>query len=140
MPVDSDESTKGFAFIEFSTPQEALAAVEQVRPPGCRHKRSSDDHASRVSPQTNGYKLDKSHVFNVTLFTEFDRVMATPKEYVPLPDAAFEEIENLKEWMQDSRARDQFVVRQATNTAVFWNEIPQPELAYERDKWYVHVA
>ena len=31
MPVDSDESTKGFAFIEFSTPQEALAAVEQVR-------------------------------------------------------------------------------------------------------------
>ncbi len=76
-------------------------------------------------------------MFNVTLFTDFDRINATPEEYVPLPDAAFEEIENLKEWMQDARARDQFVVRQNMNTEVFWNEIPQPELAYERDKWCV---
>lgn len=113
MPRDGSNTTKGYAFIEFTTKQEAQAAVEQ----------------------TNGYKLDKSHVFKVTLFSEFDRIMSTPEQYAPMADGEFSEIEDLKEWMQDSRARDQFVVRQNMSTEIYWNDVPKPDQAYAREKW-----
>ena len=50
MPMEGGK-TKGFAFIEFLTPAEAQAAQEQ----------------------TNGYRLDKAHVFNVTMFDDFEK-------------------------------------------------------------------
>ena len=43
MPADADGVTKGFAFVEFLNSQEADAARQQ----------------------TDGYKLDKAHVFKV---------------------------------------------------------------------------
>ena len=46
-------SSKGFALIEFTTPQEAAAAIEQ----------------------TNGYKLDKNHVFAVNFISQYDKYM-----------------------------------------------------------------
>jgi len=113
MPTDESGGSKGYAFVEFTTPQEAQAAFEQ----------------------TNGYKLDKSHIFIVTPFVDFDRLMATPEEYAPPPATEFTELENLKEWMIDARARDQFVIRHSEETEIYWNELQEPELEYERKKW-----
>lgn len=59
MPVDANNMTKGFAFIEFNSPQEAAAAR---------------DH-------THGYKLDKSHTFSVNMFDDFDKYDKVPAEY-----------------------------------------------------------
>lgn len=58
---DGDGKTKGYAFIEYTTPQEAQTAREQ----------------------TNGYKLDKAHVFAVNMFDDFDKYMRVPDTWVP---------------------------------------------------------
>lgn len=42
--------------------------------------------------------------------------------------------ENLHQWLTDEKARDQFVIRAATFSEVFWNDPRQmmPELVYRR--------
>jgi hypothetical protein len=68
MPVDKG-MTKGFAFVEFHTPQEAAAAREQ----------------------TDGYKLDKAHIFKVSKFDDFakyDAVSDAYKQPEPKPYSA----------------------------------------------------
>jgi translation initiation factor 3 subunit B len=57
---DGDGKSKGYAFIEYTSPQEAQTAREQ----------------------TNGYKLDKAHVFNVNMFDDFDKYMKVPDTWV----------------------------------------------------------
>ncbi len=49
MPEDVKGATMGFAFIEFSTPEAAKNAVAQ----------------------TNGYKLDRAHIFKVNMYDDF---------------------------------------------------------------------
>jgi len=49
MPTDEKGQTKGYAFIEFSTVEAARSAVQQ----------------------TNGYKLDRAHIFRVNCFDDF---------------------------------------------------------------------
>lgn len=60
MPLDKvTNMSKGFAFVEFTSPQEAQTAREQ----------------------TNGYKLDKSHTFAVNMFDDFDKYAKVPDTY-----------------------------------------------------------
>ncbi|XP_035841422.1 eukaryotic translation initiation factor 3 subunit B-like [Helianthus annuus] len=62
MPVDEDTGkTRGYCFIEYNTPQEAELAKEK----------------------TNGYKLDRAHIFAVNMFDEIDRFMKVPDEWAP---------------------------------------------------------
>ncbi len=67
MPMDEKtQTTKGFAFIEFSSSQEAVAAREQ----------------------TNGYPLDKKHTFVVSMFDDFEKYQKVPDQYqLPEPKA-----------------------------------------------------
>jgi translation initiation factor 3 subunit B len=39
--------------------------------------------AQTAREQTNGYKLDRSHVFVVNMFDDFDKYMKVPDEWVP---------------------------------------------------------
>ena len=59
MPKSEDGVTKGFAFVEFHNAAEAAAAIEQ----------------------TNGYKLDKAHVFKVSKFDDLTKYDAVPNDY-----------------------------------------------------------
>ena len=60
MPKGADrQGHEGIAFVEFHNPAEAAAAIEQ----------------------TNGYKLDKAHVFKVSKFDDFSKYDAVPDEY-----------------------------------------------------------
>mmetsp|Transcript_36262 Transcript_36262/g.43780 ORF Transcript_36262/g.43780 Transcript_36262/m.43780 type:complete len:706 (-) Transcript_36262:230-2347(-) len=116
MPVDQETNkTKGYAFIEFCTPEEADTAVQQ----------------------TNGYKLDKSHIFAVNKFDDFDRYEKVPETYVPCEVTEYQPRENLQQWMADERGRDQFVIRYGDATEIYWNDAAQhkAEDVYRREFW-----
>eukprot|EP00164_Ancoracysta_twista_P002855 GFYU01003799.1.p1 GENE.GFYU01003799.1~~GFYU01003799.1.p1 ORF type:complete len:687 (-),score=239.15 GFYU01003799.1:170-2230(-) len=121
MPMDDKKKlSKGFAFVEFNTAEEAEKAVMQ----------------------TDGYKLDKSHVFKVLTFEAFEKFMEVPDDYEAPPPQEYKEREDLLSWLRDStsltdaRARDQYVVRSGDQTEVHWNEgYEAPELAYGRKNW-----
>ncbi|XP_039114285.1 eukaryotic translation initiation factor 3 subunit B-like [Dioscorea cayenensis subsp. rotundata] len=116
MPVNPEsQKTLGYCFIEYNTPQEAELAKEK----------------------TNGYKLDKSHIFIVNLFDDFEKYMKVPDEWTPAEIKPYVPGENLHQWLTDEKARDQFVIRAATFSEVFWNDPRQmmPELVYRRQYW-----
>jgi translation initiation factor 3 subunit B len=91
MPKDETSGlTLGYLFIQFSTKEEALAAITNM----------------------HGKPMDKTHIFKVSILTDFDKVADTPDVYtepdaseVPAP-APF-----LRSWLLDAHVRDQFVIR-----------------------------
>ncbi|XP_077244921.1 eukaryotic translation initiation factor 3 subunit B-like [Tasmannia lanceolata] len=116
MPVNPEsQKTLGYCFIEYNTPQEAELAREK----------------------TNGYKLDKAHIFAVNLFDDFDKYMKVPDEWKPAEIKPYTPGENLQQWLTDEKARDQFVIRASSDTEVLWNDPRQlkPELVYRRAFW-----
>ncbi|CAL9067771.1 eukaryotic translation initiation factor 3 subunit B-like [Musa acuminata AAA Group] len=116
MPVNPDtQKTLGYCFVEYNTPQEAELAREK----------------------TNGYKLDKSHIFAVNLFDDFEKYMKVPDEWKAAEIKPYTPGENLQQWLTDEKARDQFVIRAGSNTEVFWNDPRQlmPELVHQRQYW-----
>ncbi|XP_071689983.1 eukaryotic translation initiation factor 3 subunit B-like [Rutidosis leptorrhynchoides] len=116
MPVEEDTGkTKGYCFIEYNTPQEAELAKEK----------------------TNGYKLDKAHIFVVNMFEEIDKFMKVPDEWAPPEIKAYEPGENLQHWLTDEKGRDQFVIRSGSDTEVLWNDARQVKAdpVYKRPFW-----
>eukprot|EP00741_Cyanophora_paradoxa_P015119 tig00020848_g14590.t1 len=114
MPKDAKGATKGFAFIEFSTPEEASMAVQQ----------------------TNGYKLDKNHIFKVNSYNDLNKFLSVPDEYTPPQQKPYEPRDNLRFWLSDGRGRDQFVIRYADECEIFWNDPTQKlEQVYSRRFW-----
>ena len=116
MPVDEEtKMSKGYAFVEYLTAEEATAALEQ----------------------TDGYKLDRQHVFKVNRLEDFDKYGAVPDEYTVPEEKEFLPRENLHSWLLDERGRDQFVIRYGDETEVYWNDAHQgrPEGVYQRQFW-----
>lgn len=115
MPQDESKTTLGYAFVEFANEQQAQSAVEQ----------------------TDGYKLDKSHIFKVCKFDDFEKYTKVPDEYAAPAPKPFTQRENTQAWMMDQRGRDQFVCRFGDETEIFWND-PQTkkgEEVYRRSFW-----
>ncbi|MED6173881.1 Eukaryotic translation initiation factor 3 subunit B [Stylosanthes scabra] len=113
MPLSSDSTkTLGYCFIEFNTPQEAELAKKE----------------------TQGYKLDRSHIFSVTMFDEFDKFMKLPDQWAPPESKPYAPGENLQNWLTDAKARDQFVIRAGSDTEVLWNDARhlKPDPVYKR--------
>jgi translation initiation factor 3 subunit B len=103
MPLDDAKMTQGFAFVEYTTKEAAESALTQ----------------------TNGYKLDKAHVFRVTRFDDFKRYDSVPDVFTPPEIKPFQAKDDLLWWLLDDRTQrcaDQFVVRQGDMTEVFWND------------------
>ncbi|XP_010245655.1 PREDICTED: eukaryotic translation initiation factor 3 subunit B-like [Nelumbo nucifera] len=116
MPVNPEtQKTLGYCFIELNTPQEAELAKEK----------------------TQGYRLDKSHIFSINLFDDFERFIKVPDEWAPPETKPCTPGENLQHWLTDEKARDQFVIRAGNDTEVLWNDPRQlkPELVYRRTFW-----
>ena len=116
MPFDSADVSLGFAFIEFESGEQAAKAVQL----------------------TDGYALDKAHVFKVAHYQQVKRIADMPDEYVKPEFRPYEE-RAVHAWLEDPAYRDQFVVRHDEDTAVYWLEgrahVP-PALVYggEREK------
>lgn len=116
MPVDqATKNTKGYAFVEFCSAQEADAAMAQ----------------------TDGYKLDKSHVFKVNKFDEFDKFLKVPDTYTAPAVKEYSAKANLWSWMMDERGRDQFAIRFGDDTELYWNDPARRccEEVYRRSFW-----
>ncbi|KAK9113958.1 hypothetical protein Syun_020755 [Stephania yunnanensis] len=116
MPKNPEnQKSVGYCFIEYTTPEEAELAREK----------------------TNGYKLDKSHIFIVNLFDDIDKYMKVPDKWAPPETKPYTPGENLHQWLMDEKARDQFVIRAGSDTEVMWNDPRQlkPELVYRRTFW-----
>jgi len=116
MPVDeSSKLSKGYAFIECASAADAAVAAEQ----------------------TQGYKLDKQHVFRTCLVDDFERYAAVPAAYTAPEAKAFEPRSDMMSWLLDGRGRDQFVVRFGDESEVYWNDAAakRPEEVYRRSYW-----
>ncbi|KAL6569251.1 Eukaryotic translation initiation factor 3 subunit B [Orobanche minor] len=116
MPVNPDtQKTRGYCFIEYNTPQEAKLASEK----------------------TNSYKLDKSHIFALSMFDDIEKFMKVPEEWAPPETKPYTPGENLQKWLTDEKARDQFVIRAGLDTEVFWNDARQlkTDLVHRREYW-----
>jgi len=95
MPLDPElGTTKGFAFIEYQEASSAKSAVENL----------------------NGFRLDRSHIFAVNPYEDFEKLSKVPDEYIAPQPKEYEEKENLYWWLVDKEnlTNDQFVVLQGS--------------------------
>ncbi|GIY27876.1 eukaryotic translation initiation factor 3 subunit B [Caerostris extrusa] len=114
-PVDENNVTKGYAFFEFASPEQAAEAI-------------------RV---TNGHKLDKHHIFKVNSFTDFDKYESIPDEWEPPKPQPYVDHGNLKYWLLEQDACDQYSVMfdGGAKTAIYLNAQPEPSLLQERERY-----
>ncbi|KAF2098939.1 eukaryotic translation initiation factor-like protein 3 subunit B [Rhizodiscina lignyota] len=117
MPLNDNGMTDGFAFVEFSSPKEAAAAVKQL----------------------NGSAIDKKHTMTVNKVSDIERYGREGRvneEYTPPPVVKFEQKEHLRWWLKDIDARDQMVMFRGDHVGVFWNEKEDPpEQIIDRQHW-----
>lgn len=115
-PVDEATGlSKGFAFVEYETQDQARAARQVL----------------------DGYQLDKNHRFMAIMFDDLDRLEEVPEQYESPPAKSYEAQNDLYNWMGDNRGRDEFAVRYADETEVLWNDVAQqdPQMVYSRSFW-----
>jgi len=114
-PVDEEGKTKGYIFLEFNNHANALEAVKQ----------------------TNNYKLDKAHTFQVNLFSDFEKYEAIPEVWEPPKPADYKDQGNLRSWLQDAEANDQYSVihKGGEEVTIFANHNPEPLEVQTRPRW-----
>lgn len=114
-PVSEDGSTKGYIFLEFSSHANAVEAVKS----------------------TNNYKLDKLHTFVVNLFSDFDKYETIPDEWEAPHPQEYKDQGNLRSWLLESDAADQFSVihKGGEEVSVFVNNNPDPVEIQTRPRW-----
>eukprot|EP01089_Gocevia_fonbrunei_P016729 TRINITY_DN5256_c0_g1_i1.p1 TRINITY_DN5256_c0_g1~~TRINITY_DN5256_c0_g1_i1.p1 ORF type:complete len:674 (+),score=165.09 TRINITY_DN5256_c0_g1_i1:136-2157(+) len=112
MPKDDKGNTLGFAIIEFQTKQAAETAIKQ----------------------TEGYKLDKQHIFRVNSYEDFEKYDKMGAEFKPIEMPPYQPKDNVMYWLLDEASRDQYVIRYDDVTEVFWNNRhdAKPESVYKR--------
>jgi translation initiation factor 3 subunit B len=117
MPFNKDkDSTEGFAFCEYETPEEAKNAIGVL----------------------DGYKFDKNHILSVLPYPRAEKLQKlTETEFIEPERPPFVEKPNAMSWLEDPSQRDQFVIRFGKETAVHWYDgksDPIVDYAGEREK------
>ncbi|KAL9637593.1 MAG: hypothetical protein Q9164_002097 [Protoblastenia rupestris] len=117
MPISEDGQTEGYAFVEYQTPQQAIAA--------CKH--------------IHGTPIDKKHTFGVNKITDIERYGREGRiedDYQPAKLDDFTQKEHLRWWLGDPNSRDQIVMYRGDSVAVYWNKKKDaPESIVERQHW-----
>merc|ERR1719187_2633631 len=114
-PVDEEGNTKGYIFLEFNNHQNAVEAVKV----------------------TNNYKLDKTHTFAVNLFSDLEKYENIPTEWEPPQEKEYKDQGNLRSWLLDSEAADQFSVIHGggEQVSIYSNSVPDPIEIQTRPRW-----
>jgi len=114
-PAEEDGSTKGYIFLEFNSHSNAVEAVKT----------------------TNNYKLDKQHTFQVNLFSDFDRFENIPDVWEPPMPQEYKDQGNLRSWLLEPDAVDQFSVihKEGNEVTVFANHVADPVEVQSRPRW-----
>lgn len=106
-----------FAFVEYDTPEQAIAATKHL----------------------HGAPLDKKHTLLVNKLTDVDRYGREGRvddEYAPPTIEPFHEKEHLRSWLGDPFGRDQFAIYRGDKVGVFWNMKRDPPVnVVDRDHW-----
>lgn len=119
MPFGEDGKSLQFAFVEFSSPGEAAAAVRQL----------------------DNSPLDKKHTLRVNKLTDIERFGREGRiddEYTPPKIEEFHPRDHLRSFLADpsGRGRDEFVMYRGDNVGVYWNsEKDAPENIVDRPNW-----
>ncbi|KAH8645514.1 eukaryotic translation initiation factor eIF2A-domain-containing protein [Xylariales sp. PMI_506] len=119
MPLGENGKSLRFAFVEYSSPAEAAAAVRQL----------------------DQVPLDKKHTMRVNKMTDIERYAKEGRvedEYVAPTIEPFTEKEHLRSFLADpsGRGRDQFALYRGDAVGVFWNnEKESPENIVDRQHW-----
>lgn len=117
-PVDEEQNTKGFAFLEYKNSENAEAAVKSL----------------------NNHRLDKQHTFAVNLFTDFAKYENIPKEWKPPTPQPYKVQTDLYNFLLDQDAFDQYCVAAETSPncvqVQFWqNTLPDPTDIETRERF-----
>jgi len=115
MPLDEKTGKSyGFAFVEYLDEANARAAVTKL----------------------NNLAITKKQVLRANLWDDFERYEQLKEEYEPPQPKPFQERGNIKSWLLEKRATDQYVVRYEDNTDVYWNEAnKKPTLVRSQRHW-----
>ncbi|KAL4999304.1 eukaryotic translation initiation factor 3 subunit B [Aspergillus recurvatus] len=117
MPLNEKNMSEGFAFVEYETAEQAVAAVKQL----------------------HGTPLDKKHTLLVNKLMDIERYGREGRideEYKPPTIEPFTEKEHLRSWIGDPNARDQFALYRGDKVGVFWNNKSNPpENVVDRAHW-----
>lgn len=111
-PVNAEGHTKGYIFIEYSSPV----------------------HAAQAVALSNNFKLDKQHTFQVNLFTDFAKYEQIPVKWEPPEPQAYQGQADLHYYLLEPDAYDQFAVVTALGQSVqIWqNTQPDPSVIEDR--------
>jgi len=113
-PTDEEGKTKGYIFLEFSSPDNAQQAVAAM----------------------NNYKLDKTHTFLVNLFTDFEKYEKISEEWEEPTPKPYEDQGNLREWLLEPDAADQYsVIHDAGDTVSIFSNTPDTTEVVSRKYW-----
>merc|ERR1719369_2236106 len=114
-PVDEEGNTKGYIFLEFKNHRNAVEAMRA----------------------TNNYKLDKTHTFAVNLFSDLEKYENIPTEWEPPQEKEYKDQGNLRSWLLDSEAADQFSVIHSggEQVSIYSNSVPDPIEVQTRPRW-----
>lgn len=118
MPMNEEtQMSEGYAFVEYETPEQALAACKRL----------------------NGIALDKKHTIFINKLTDIERYGREGRidETYHAPEIEpFVEQEHLRSWLGDEQARDQFAMYRGDQVGVFWNKKKdQPDVVVDRLHW-----
>ncbi|MCJ1371701.1 Translation initiation factor 3 subunit b [Loxospora ochrophaea] len=117
MPINDNNMSEGFAFVEYETPEQAVAATKAL----------------------HGTPLDRRHTIAVNKLTDIDRYGREGRiddEYHPPRIEPFTEKEHLRWWLGDQNGRDQFAMYRGEGVGVFWNRKKEaPENIVDRQHW-----
>ncbi|KAK4936256.1 Translation initiation factor 3 subunit b [Elasticomyces elasticus] len=117
MPMNDQGNSEGFAFVEYQTPEQAVAATKQL----------------------HGVALDKKHTLAVNKLTDIEkygREGRIDEEYTQPEIEPFSDREHLRWWLFDPAARDQFAMFRGDNVGVYWhNKKEPPEPIVDRKHW-----
>ncbi|CAN3362086.1 eukaryotic translation initiation factor 3 subunit B [Diutina catenulata] len=97
MPVE-DGKTKGYLFIQFSTPEEADAAIAKM----------------------HGKKLDQNHRLLVNKLTDIEKYTNVATDFVEPEVKPFESHGYLKSYLQDPTGRDQMMLHFSETVGLYW--------------------
>jgi len=114
-PLDEESNTKGYIFLEFNNHSNAVEAVKV----------------------TNGYKLDRTHTFQVNLFSDFEKYENIPEEWEAPKPREYKDQGNLRTWLLDNESADQFSVIHAggEQVSIYSNHVPDPVEVQTRPRW-----
>ncbi|XP_014607356.1 PREDICTED: eukaryotic translation initiation factor 3 subunit B [Polistes canadensis] len=116
-PKNENGYTKGYIFLEYNSPINALAAAKSA----------------------NNHKIDKQHTLKVNLFTDFKKFEEIPTDWEPPKPQPFKAASDLHYYLLEPDAYDQFCVLYGNGPAVsvqIWqNSAPEPTLLEDRPRW-----